>query len=193
MPVLTKVKNKFRGLLQKVDPALLWDKEYSSGKWDCLSDMPADILYPHVEKYGANGAILDLGCGPGATADEVKSYKSYLGIDVSEVCLEKARSRVADRPASFAFGNITTYQPQFLYDVIVLADALYYVPKYKLDEVLDLLLSHLTPTGVIIVRTRDDAGRHKPLLAKLEKDFAILEKHLYWEDRLSVLIFRARV
>ena len=188
--MITKLRNKFRGLRQKLAPANLWDTEYSNGKWDCLSDMPADILYPHVEKYGANGSILDIGCGPGATADHVKGYMSYLGVDISEVCVEKARERVPR--AKFIVGNITTYFPEFLYDVIILADALYYVPKGRLDTVLDRLLDHLTPDGVIIVRTRDDVGRHKPLLRKLESDFVILEKHLYWEDRLSVLIFRER-
>lgn len=156
--------------------------------------MPTDILYPHIEKYGAGKSILDLGCGPGTTADEVKSYKSYTGVDVSEVALVKARFRAEEkhRAATFIQGDIASYIPEGNYDVIVLADALYYVPQYKIEAVLNLLLEHLTPGGVIVMRTRDDDGRRKPLLAKIESEFVILEKHLYWNDWLSVLIFRDR-
>lgn len=194
---VTKLKNKFRGFVQKHAPSafqrMQWDREYSNGRWNCLSDMPTDILYRHVEKYCEGKTVLDMGCGPGPTAVHVKGYKSYLGVDVSEVCLQKAREVSACRPATFTQGNLSTYEPEGLFDVIVIADSLYYVPHGKIDAVLDRLTEHLAPGGVIVMRTKDDDGRRKPLLAGIEKEFIILEKYLYWNDWLSVLIFRERM
>jgi len=194
---IKKLKNKFRGFIQKHAPSTLqkiqWDHEYASGRWNCLSDMPTDILYPHVTQRCEGKSVLDMGCGPGQTAFYVKGYRSYLGVDVSEVCLQKARECAAERPATFMQGNLASYEPKGLFDVIVLADSLYYVSPLKIDSVLDRLLEHLTPEGVIVMRTRDDDGRRKPLLAKIEAEFIIIEKTLYWNDWLSVLVFRERV
>src|SRR5271154_5274349 len=73
----------------------LWDKEFSGDKWDFMDDTSGDCVYPYLEKYACNGNILDLGCGPGNTANELVSnvYQSYIGVDISEAALAKAVKR----------------------------------------------------------------------------------------------------
>ena len=110
-----------RGALLAYGPSFtkrfLWDGEYSQGKWDFIDHTAGDCVYPYLEKYARGGSILDLGCGPGNTASELPAtaYTSYLGVDISDVCLEKARRRSeaegrSDKNA-FAPGDLLTYAP----------------------------------------------------------------------------------
>ena len=83
----------------------VWDSEYKAGQWTYSRGGPnneaREPIYEFIEKYGANGSILDLGCGSGMTALEMKNnFVEYIGVDVSEVAIEKARlalSKEADR------------------------------------------------------------------------------------------------
>ncbi len=86
--VARKLRNVARVMVQRYGTAdmkkRLWDSEFSSGRWDCLDNMPYDCVYPYVEKYAGKCSILDLGCGPGATGNELGSdrYSSYTGVDL---------------------------------------------------------------------------------------------------------------
>jgi len=88
----------FRGFLLSYGPSNLkkrfWDKEYSEEKWSFAYDTVGDCVYGHLEKHVANGNILDIGCGSGNTATELAPiYKTYLGVDISEAALAKAKKR----------------------------------------------------------------------------------------------------
>ena len=69
------------------------------------------------KKYAQNGNILDLGCGPGNTANELASdvYRSYVGVDISEAALAKAvrRSKENGRQGknSFVVSDFLAYKP----------------------------------------------------------------------------------
>src|ERR1700690_1222456 len=76
----------------------LWDKEFSGTKWDFIDNTKGDCVYTHLEKFARNGSILDLGCGPGNTANEVAdaTYASYVGVDISDAALAKAVRRTKE-------------------------------------------------------------------------------------------------
>src|SRR5260370_34756182 len=99
MHATQKMRNVIRGLLQRYASAnvkrYLWDNEYRRGWWNCLDVMADDCLYPSVEKHAKNGSILDLGCGPGTTGNELNAakYLFYTGVDISDVAIDKARKR----------------------------------------------------------------------------------------------------
>src|SRR5271168_4738318 len=88
-----------RGFMMSYGPSdikkRLWDKEFSGTKWDFINITVGDCVYPYLEKYAQNGNILDLGCGPGNTANELAEnvYKTYMGVDISEAALAKAVKR----------------------------------------------------------------------------------------------------
>ena len=88
-----------RGFIASYGPSgikkRLWDKEFSGTKWDFIDNTVGDCVYPYLEKYARNGNILDLGCGPGNTANELAAsvYQSYIGVDISEAALAKAVKR----------------------------------------------------------------------------------------------------
>src|SRR5436190_14728424 len=119
--LLTKLKNRVRGLTQRWGSQSakrdLWNKEFANGRWAGIEDTSGDIIYRFIEKYSAGGSILDLGCGSGNTACELNPacYRAYLGVDISDVALEKARSRTQSpslrAKISYAQGDIETFIP----------------------------------------------------------------------------------
>src|SRR5262245_18919549 len=99
MYLVRKVRNIVRGFLQAYGTTKvkrhLWNTEFSRGRWDCLDRTPCDCIYPYIEKYANNGSILDLGCGSGSTGSELDAiiYRYFIGVDISDVAIEKARRR----------------------------------------------------------------------------------------------------
>lgn len=138
--VVQKFKSGLRGLVQRNGSARikrwLWDAEFTSGKWDCLDDMSQDCMNPYIERYANKGAVLDLGCGPGATGNElaVDSYHSYTGVDISDVAIDKARARTLrnqrETRNSYCQSDIYSYVPVQQYDVIAFGDSLYYCTHF---------------------------------------------------------------
>src|SRR5580658_7391854 len=129
MALAQNLENKIRGFFQAYGPtklkAVLWDKEFDSGRWDCLVSSQGDLVYPYIEEYAKQGYILDLGCGSGSTACELSpaAYEGYTGVDISHVAIEKAQLRTeeAGRGAktTFAQGDIYSYVPTRQFDVIL--------------------------------------------------------------------------
>ena len=77
MYIVERTLTFVRGFLTSYGPSSikkrLWDKDFSSGKWDFIDNTAGDCVYPYLEKYAQHGNILDLGCGPGNTANELAS------------------------------------------------------------------------------------------------------------------------
>ncbi len=185
-----------------------WDKEYSEEKWAFAYNTVGDCVYAHLERHTADGSILDIGCGSGNTATEMAetSYRSYLGVDISEAALAKARRRSKECGREdknrFECGDFLTYVPTGQYDVILFRESMYHVPLGKVKETLDRYSVYLKDGGVFVVRLfassgdRQD-GKDKPrpaaMLSIMETEFDVLEKERY--DVLgqpTVLVFRPK-
>jgi len=196
---LQKVRNVIRGLVQGYGTAntkkRLWDKEFASGKWNCLEHMDGDCLYPYIEKYANGGSILDLGCGPGATGNELnfESYSSYTGVDISEVALEKARESTDENYRSakneYIQADITRYLTTRTYDVIVFGDSIYYIPEWMIGVVLRRYTRNLNAGGVFVMRLK---GEYPGILAIVEDMFSVIEKQFPFGPEICILAFRPR-
>jgi SAM-dependent methyltransferase len=171
-----------------------WEKEFSGSKWDFIDNTAGDCVYENLEKYSRNGSILDLGCGPGNTANEVafNSYQNYVGVDISEAALEKGRKRTLESGRSaknmFVQGDFVSYEPIQKFDVILFRESMYHVPMGKIKATLDRLSNYLKEDGVFVVRmfTGDDwegGKRNKPrplaMIKILETEFEVVEKRVY--------------
>src|SRR5437870_1451228 len=103
MYLLQKIRNVSRGLVQLYGTErmkrVLWNSEFSGGRWSCLDNTTGDCLYPYVEKYARNGNILDLGCGSGNTGVELDpaAYRHYTGVDISDAAVEQAKKRTEEK------------------------------------------------------------------------------------------------
>ena len=97
--------------------------EFWNDTWSTMDHTFADydeVLADHAEGLKP-GHALDLGCGSGGNAVWLaeRGWK-VTAVDFSEVAIEKARMRAADRgvEVEFAVSNVTTYQPDGQYDLI---------------------------------------------------------------------------
>jgi SAM-dependent methyltransferase len=199
-----------QGFLSSYGPSsikkLLWDRDFSRGKWDFIDNTVGDCVYPHLEKYAQNGDILDLGCGPGNTANELVSgvYRRYIGVDISEAALAKAVKRTQENGRadknSFVRSDFLGYTPTQEFDIILFRESLYHVPYGQVLKILAKYSKNLKKSGVFIVRlyagdipTGKIKYRVTRKLDLIKREFHIVETHQYDKPGTpTVLVFRPR-
>lgn len=198
-----------RGFLLSYGPTNIkkrfWDQDFSAGKWDFIDNTEGDCVYTHLERYTHNGSILDLGCGPGNTANELaaNAYGTYTGVDISEAALAKANSRTAEMGRShknqFVQGDFIKYEPSQQFDVILFRESMYHVPLGKVRPTLDRYAGYLKKGGVFIVRlytTNGGQSKRRPLamIRVIEEHFDVLDKQQYDQvgSKATVITFRPK-
>jgi SAM-dependent methyltransferase len=210
MYIVRRTLTFLRGCLLSYGPTnikkVVWDKEFSGDKWNFIDNTVGDCIYPYLEKYARGGDILDLGCGPGNTANELAAtaYRSYVGVDISEAALAKAARRTkesgrADKN-SFVVSDFLGYKPTREFDIILFRESMYHVPFGQVKAVLDKYSKNLKSGGVFIVRLY--AGDARPgnikrrVTAKLDlikREFDTVEScHFDTTGLPVVLVFRPR-
>lgn len=176
-----------------------WDKEFASGKWHFIDNTTNDFSYCYLRNYCHSGRILDLGCGPGSTAIELSddTFSEYVGVDISEVALNKAKRRAQERGLErklhFANCDMLTFAPPGKFDVILLRESVYHVPTGRLRDLLMRYSAFLTASGVFIVKLLGaDRYTSKARVRIVESSFEIVEKGKRAQDGSTVLVFRPR-
>jgi SAM-dependent methyltransferase len=183
---------------------VLWDREYSAGQWNFNDDTSDDCLYPHLVRHANHGSILDLGCGSGNTANELAgdAYQSYLGVDISEAALDKARRRTEQTGRAhknmFLMADFMRYEPPKQFDLILLRHSLYMVPLNKVKATLDRYARYLKDGGVFVVSihtTQKGKTKHRPMtmVHTIEAAFHIVEKGEYGQLEPTVIVFRPKL
>jgi trans-aconitate methyltransferase len=179
----------------------VWDSEYLTGHWtysrEGQNDEGHEPIYGFLESYGIGGSILDLGCGSGMTALEIKNnFSEYVGVDVSDIAIEKARiaiSREADKAPKVRFmvSDISTFVPPHDFSVILFRESIYYVPQHRIKRMLERYFAHLLPSGVLIVRLCD-RKRYKNIVKILEHDFGCKERFAAHDSPMSIFVSMPR-
>jgi SAM-dependent methyltransferase len=209
MNIVDRTANFLVAALKSYGPSsakkILWDKEFSGTKWNFIDNTVGDCVYPILEKYAKNGSILDVGCGPGNTANELTAtaYESYVGVDISEAALEKAQKRTIESGRvgknTFFQGDFIEYEPNQKFDVILFRESMYHVPMGRIKDTLDRYAKYLKSRGVFIVRIatsdKNSKGKDKPrpaaMVRIMEDEFDVVEKNVYeGVARPTVLVFR---
>ena len=210
MYIVERTLTFVRGFLTSYGPTSIkkkiWDKDFSSGKWDFIDDTSGDCVYSHLEKFAQGGDILDLGCGPGNTANELSedAYRSYIGVDISEAALAKAVKRTAENGRSeknsFVCSDFLGYKPTKEFDVILFRESVYHIPYGQVLEILEKYSKFLKKSGVFVVRLY--AGDHRPGKIKhrvkrkldlMKREFDVVESRQYDTPALpNVLVFHPR-
>ena len=121
---------------------------YQQRKYECLLSMLPRRRY---------GRALDVGCGLGAFTRKLAPFVDrVVGTDISAAALEQARRRSADCP-NVAYAQhcvLDSFDDDRSYDLIVLADTLYYIDALtdeRLKSIIRNVASALTPGGLILV------------------------------------------
>jgi SAM-dependent methyltransferase len=210
MYIVQRTLTFVRGFIMSYGPSgikkRLWDKEFSSTKWDFIDNTSGDCVYSHLEKYAQSGDILDLGCGPGNTANELSAdaFRSYIGVDISEAALAKAVKRTAENGRSeknsFVCSDFLGYMPTKELDIILFRESMYHIPYGQVLAILEKYSKSLKKTGVFVVRLY--AGDHRPGKIKrrvkrkldlIKREFDIVDSRQYDTPGLpTVLVFRPR-
>lgn len=174
----------------------LWNREFVTGRWNCLTVTAGDPVYPILERYASGGSILDLGCGSGNTANELApdSHSDYTGVDISDAAVAMAARRAKENgraaKTSFFQSDIEDYVPTRKHDVILFRDSIYYVPSPKLKATLDRYTHYLEPEGVFVVRMYDAGKEVETALKVIESCFRVVEKHVFHGPWAMVIVFR---
>lgn len=129
-----------------------WDEEYSTGKWERLTNDPIELARTEqvgtfCQKFAPNGSILDMGCGEGALTRYLspEQRRLYTGADISSVAIEHA-SRLGI--GSFVCAEAEAYTPDRGFGAIVWNEVLYYLPY---QDVLKRYEDYLAEGGVYVV------------------------------------------
>ncbi len=175
----------------------VWDSEYKTGKWtydkNGQHNEAQEPVYQFLERYGTDGTILDLGCGSGMTALEMKNtFRAYVGVDVSEIAIQKARAALSEESSRaekvrFFVGDIEKFESDTRYSIILFRESLYYVPRHQIKGMLDRYISHLHTDGVFIVRLCD-REKYKGLVSLLEENLKVIEKYAPQNSSLTILV-----
>jgi cyclopropane fatty-acyl-phospholipid synthase-like methyltransferase len=180
----------------------LWDQEFTTGHWDFIDNTMGDCVYPYLERYSRNGRLLDLGCGPGNTANELaaSAYQSYVGIDISEAALQKGRKRSETNGRGdknrFELGDFISYAPSQPFDVILFRESMYHVPLKQVKAMLLRYSNYLTDGGVFIVRmvtsrsNGTDNRRLKSMVDIIVQEFEVVENRSDGNGGPTVVVFR---
>lgn len=210
MYIVQRTLTFVRGFLLSYGPAnikkVLWDKEFLGTKWNFIDNTVGDCIYPYLEKYAQGGDILDLGCGPGNTANELaaSAYRTYVGVDISEAALAKAVKRTKEngreQKNSFAQSDFLGYTPAQNFDIVLFRESLYHVPVGQVKPILDKYSKYLKNGGVFVVRLY--AGDARPAKIKwrvkrkldlIKREFDIVESRQFDTTGYpTVLVFRPR-
>jgi SAM-dependent methyltransferase len=195
-----RVQNKVRGFLLARGPERikrsLWNAEFSRGRWDNLAQTQGDCIYPSLERFCNGGSILDLGCGSGNTGAELAAYAycEYTGVDISDRAIDEASKKAEEKGRSdknrYLVCDISSYEPEQQFDVILFRDSIYYVAGPKLKATLDRYSKSLKPGGVFIVRLWTGKGKYRGMVDFLEANFEIVEKSISGPSETVVLTFR---
>lgn len=115
---------------------------------------PAHELLARVPLASPN-VVVDLGCGPGNSTELlVQRFPGarVTGIDNSEAMLDSARKRLPG--VAFSFGDIATWKPDDVPDLIYANAALQWVPGH--EALFPRLFALLAPGGVLAVQMPDN-------------------------------------
>jgi SAM-dependent methyltransferase len=171
--------NVVRGVVQRYGPPAvkrrLWDWEFHHGRWTCLDETPDDPAYPYLARYANGGRILDLGCGPGNVGRHLEptAYTSYVGVDISQVAIDRAREKDRRPHNTYVQSDVLAYRPEGAYDVILLGDSLYYIPRAEALGMLRRYRQHLTEAGVFIVKMHNTPS-FQPFFQLIRDHFCVL-------------------
>lgn len=170
-----------------------WNKQYRSGRWESLKNEREALRYHKIidlfKEFGnSNPSILDIGCGDGVlnrrTGDFEFSY--FLGVDFSEVSIEKAKEQNFPK-SEFLAADAIDFVPPRSFDIIIFNEAFYYIPESEKTRVLNLMLDHLTLGGILVSSIfRDGTGvweyfKEHPELKELAFEKVTTDKDsTYW-------------
>ncbi|AMA56711.1 class I SAM-dependent methyltransferase [Bradyrhizobium sp. CCGE-LA001] len=157
----------------------VWDAEYRGERWAYMGQASERARYwtliGYMDAFRRGGEYLDVGCGDGVLFELFKplDYQRYVGIDISDVAIEKLFHYNNDR-TNFFRADADVHEPADRFDVIVFNESLYYLrdPVRSLHR----YARSLKPGGCIIVSTYTASRRSLALLREAKRAFKVVDE-----------------
>lgn len=114
-------------------------------------------ILKNLKKNGLkrNSCVLEIGCGVGALSSIILQYISngfYVGVDISKESIEIAKNYFSKYTnASFIVNDMTTFQHNKKFDIVVLPDVLEHIPFQQHQKLFELLNQVTTVKSKIII------------------------------------------
>lgn len=107
-----------------------WNEQYRAGLWQGEARSATTIRM--IEDLCHGGKMVEFGCGEGELPVILSpnTFREYLGIDISDVAIARARQRAAAAgltSCSFEQGDMSTWRGSSEVDFILLEECLYYL------------------------------------------------------------------
>ena len=132
-------------------------------------------LAANVWKCEPGDKVVDIGCGPGDMLEQLPDTVRYVGIDISEKYVERARQRFGER-ATFVVGTARTFLERGTAaldgaDLVVCNGLLHHLNDDEVLEVLQLGARVLKPHGRFVC-VEPTYLQHQPIAARwvMDKD-----------------------
>jgi len=167
------------------DKKAKWNHQYEKGKWECLKDPLEEqrfqVTLEAVQTYAANGSILEVGCGEGILQSRMQpgSYTRFMGIDLSEVAIERA-AHLNNSHTLYQCADMETFTTAEKFDVVLFNESLYYAKKPL--ALLQQYVHFLRPGGHMILSIYHTAD-NRQLLDKIEATHPLLEQKVTTNER----------
>lgn len=98
--------------------------------------------------------VLEIGCGEGTFSFRLlqeREILEFIGLDISSHAIQRATARCAYfRQAHFCVGNILRVQPSGSFDLIVIAETLYYLGD-TISSLAEAIVRMLYPKGILVL------------------------------------------
>ena len=159
-----------------------WEEQYTNGYWEMLQNIREFGHYSIIAGYyqfrNKPRHILDIGCGEGLLQKYLKvhTYSTYLGIDLSEIAIQKAQT-LSDNNTQFIQADAETFKPEQKFGCIIFNECLYYFKDPV--AVIQHYEQYLQPDGDIII-SMFYTRRSKRIWQALEK------KGYHFADGISI-------
>ncbi len=162
---------------RKTSQKYRFDKQFESGVWEGLKHLPElgrySVIAGYIGFFFEQPKVLDLGCGEGVLCPRLK-YKSYKGIDFSEVAIQNA-NQCNYSNATFEVGDLNKLTVDENYDAIVYNESLYYLNQ-PIEKVMELV-PHLNPGGIFIFSIVDKHGKeNEALWTPLNQSLSLVDR-----------------
>lgn len=103
-----------------------------------------------IEK-NRTGVVLDVGCGPGNMSINFKDSKAYIGLDISEVYINKAKQLYGEFGEFHILSATEIDQlPHSNFDLVVLSGVFHHLSDNQAEEFLEKIVEKLSKNGVLV-------------------------------------------
>ncbi len=172
-----------------------WDDQFRTGHWNGLRVDRDQVVTDLVEEFSRGGDILELGCGEGLLIASINpsAYSSYVGWDLSEVAIARARERIAElglRNCEFSRGEFFDWKGASALSLEVMEECLYYLNPVAQTRLLERCFAALLPTGLVLV-TVHSKQRHAATLEVCRRSGTV--KRELGDGERAILMLAPRV